>query len=94
MALHLYDVKVRNHVTSMKLSDDGAKAMETEGYELTRTGSTKPAERQDVVQPPHALDEDGNALPASADGNARVRSRSRSGNGRDVQTASRHPDDK
>jgi hypothetical protein len=94
MALNLYDVQVRNHVTTMKLSDDAAKAMKADGYELTRAGSTKPAQRQDVLQPPHAVDEDGNDLPASSDGNARVRSRSRSGNGRDVQTASRQPEDK
>lgn len=96
MALKLYTVKVRKHETTMKLSDDAAQAMKDDGYELSESGTANDIERQDVAQPAHATDHDGNPLPVTDDGNRRVRSRQRTEqrSGTEVQTAARQPDDK
>lgn len=66
--LNLYEVPVRNHVTTMQLSDDDVKAYKDRGVDITKVGSVEPAQRQDVTQPPHAVDEDGNDLPESEPG--------------------------
>lgn len=97
--LHYYTVGVRNHETTMKLSEDGAKAMEADGYTLSRTGSAQTMRPQDVTAPAGSLDEDGKPLPTTDDGNRPVRSRQRERNTErraesGVETASRQPEDK
>lgn len=73
--LDLYEVQHRGHTTTMKLSEEDAEAYrERDGLEVKKLGSAKPAERQDVTAPPHAVDEDGEDLPEQERG---VRRRSR-----------------
>lgn len=50
--LALYDVRVRGHVTQMKLSKEDA-----ERLGATRVGEVKPAEPQPVPRPPYATDD-------------------------------------
>lgn len=67
--LDLYEVPIRNHVTTMKLSEADAKAFrERDGLTIKKVGSVEPAQRQDVTAPPHAVDEDGKDLPQSEPG--------------------------
>lgn len=76
MALNLYEVSVRNHTTTMQLSDDDAEAYrERDGLTVTKVGSVKPAGRQDVTAPPYAVDEDGKRMPEGKSGAVRSRSR-------------------
>lgn len=72
--LNLYEVGVRKHKTTMKLSDEDAQAFKDEGVHCKKVGSVEPAQRQDVTAPPYAVDEDGKDLPKTAPG---VRQRSR-----------------
>lgn len=72
--LNLYEVQVRNHKTTMQLSDEDADAFKDQGVEITRIGSVEQTQRQDVSAPPHAVDDDGNALPEQEPG-VRLRKR-------------------
>ena len=72
--LNLYEVGVRKHTTTMKLSDDEAQAFEDQGVSVKKLGNVEEAKRQPVTAPPYAVDEDGKELPKVAPG---VRQRSR-----------------
>jgi hypothetical protein len=72
--LNLYEVQVRNHKTTMQLNDEDAQAFKDQDVEIKRVGSVEPQDRQDVIAPPHAVDEDGKALPEQEPG-VRLRKR-------------------
>lgn len=72
--LNLYEVGVRKHTTTMKLSDEEAQAFKDQGVSVKKAGTVEPAERQPVTAPPYAVDEDDKPLPESEPG---VRRRSR-----------------
>lgn len=66
--LNLYEVPHRNHTATLQLSDEDAKAYRDRGVDIKKVGSVEPGQRQDVAQPPHAVDEQGNDLPESEPG--------------------------
>ena len=72
--LNLYEVQVRNHTTTMQLSDADVQAFKDQGVSVKKAGTVEPAQRQDVTAPSYAVDEDGKALPEPEPG---VRRRSR-----------------
>jgi hypothetical protein len=49
--LHVYEVPVRGHKTTMKLSEEDAKALY--GDDAKRVGEAKKAEPQPVTRPPY-----------------------------------------
>jgi hypothetical protein len=72
--LNRYEVQVRNHTTTMRLSDEDAKALkERDGLTVKKLGEAKQQDRQDVTAPPYAVDEDDKPLPS--DGGVRRRGR-------------------
>ena len=74
--LDLYEVPIRNHVTTMRLSEEDAKAYrERDGLNIKKLGPAEAGQRQDVTAPSHAVDEDGNDLPEAKQGTVRTRSR-------------------
>lgn len=74
--LDLYEVQHRGHTTTMKLSAEDADAYrDRDGLRVKKLGPAKPAERQDVTAPTHAVDEQGEPLPEAKAGTVRSRSR-------------------